>query len=146
MRTLGRYLIVCGAILGLTWAAVSVELGGRTVYGHLRSGGVKSLFGGISRSIGSGWTSMKTRWSSWRSGDSAPTRKHPFDGVDAPKAKSQNQRQVALLRDAEKKATPKKTAPNKTAPKKKTRVDERLSRQQKSKLDEIVAARVSQKE
>jgi hypothetical protein len=130
VRTLIRYLLFFGVLVGAAFAIVSVEIGGETLYRRHR---MHELW-----PKATSW--IESAWSSWR----APEKQERRRAEGKPKAKpdTRAKERVAILRRASRAASPDaKTAP----PKRKTRVDSTASPQQKKALDDLVSSRVGRR-
>ena len=130
MRTLIRYLLFFGVLVGLAFAVVSVEIGGQTIYRryHMNALWPKA----------SSW--FESTWASWKK----PEKKKSPAKRSTPKAKpsARAKERVAILKRAGRAASPEvKPLP----PKRKTRVDPPISPRQKKALDELVTSRVGRR-
>lgn len=149
---MGRALstvLVLGALVALVWTASSVNLGGRTAFGHIiarckTSDALRSMVAWTKRRFERGETA--------KSEGPRPAPKAKPSGAQG----AATPRRVALLEHAQKellRGTPKSTAagravsgPNEKKPSQrglKTRIDERISPRHKKSLDELVSSRVA---
>ena len=122
MFTLGKWLFYLIAMVAFAWFAVAVDLGGRTLYGHVRHLGA-------SKRASESWDSV---------------RRHLDDLAESEAVKKASERARARLHQLTGNnalASASGTTSAKTAPPKKTRVDERLSRDDQQALDHLVQGR-----
>ena len=133
VRTLLRYLMFFGVLVGIAFAVVSVEIGGQTVYRRYR---MHQLWPKATVWLESTWASFRAPEKEQRAVKPKPKSK--------PKAKpaARAKERVAILRRATRAAAPEvKPLP----PKRKTRVDSTASPEQKKALDELVSSRVGRR-
>lgn len=161
MVRLFRYLLVLGGLVALAWASVTVDLGGRTLYGHLSGGAARPALEGASGWLSGLWEGARARWVAWRAPAPAATPKPAPAAKGTPKAKVAApapkptpagpapspvevqsdpgaKKRVALLKSAAQ-ATEPAAAPARTAPR--TRVDEKISGRDKAALDALLTRR-----
>ncbi len=128
MRTLLRYLVFFGVLVGLAFAVVSIEVGGQTLYRRYR----------LHRLAPQARAWVDSLWASWKSPAKKPAPKSVPKVQHDPRASER----VAILRRATRAAAPDvRTQPAK----RRTRVDARASPQQKKALDELVTSRVGRR-
>lgn len=152
MRTLPKYVLLSCAAVGVAWAAVSVEVRGRTPYGHFLKAGGDAWVDNAQASWRSAKAAAADQWDALQEGESeaaqAPAPKKPRAPAparrrDTPKPQptvqeeSGAKRRVALLQAADKKVAPKKEAPRK----RRTHVDSPASKADRAALDRLVAGR-----
>lgn len=128
MRTLIRYLVFFGVLVGIAFALVSVEIGGETLYRRYR---MQQLWPRAASFI-------ESTWVSWRKAEEKKPERRAKPKVDRERAKER----VAILRRATEAASPE---PRAARPKQKTRVDPHISPKQKKALDELVTSRVGRR-
>lgn len=151
MRTLAKYVLLMSAAVGVAWASVSVEIDGRTPYGHFRAAGG----GAWMEAVRSGWLSAResavAQWDAWRAPGApetatpkapAPKRARPAPRKDTAPPKVQEskgaRRRVAILQKAAEAAEapePRRRAPTRT------RVDAPMSKGDRAALDRVVSGR-----
>ena len=134
VRTVLRYLLISGVVVGLAWAGFAVKIGDRSLFGHLRT-----MSGA---DVGDIWTrlqsDLETRLAELRKEGEERKKAKPaapppkIAKPTAPKPvlsreeRRTNERQVSKLRDAAKLAEKKAAAAKKPPPPPvRTRIDER---------------------
>ncbi|MCA9552551.1 MAG: hypothetical protein KC933_21135 [Myxococcales bacterium] len=150
MHPLAKYVLFSSAAVGLAWAAVTVDVGGRTPYGHVLAMGGDTWVRGVQSAWNTAWADVGKRLNGITGGDDdekeakAPARNNrrpaparPSPAAPAVQEGSGARQRVALLRDAQKKAAPEK----KTAPAAKTKVDAPMTKSDRAALDRLVAGR-----
>lgn len=151
MSPLPKYVLFSCAAVGLAWTSVSVEVKGRTPYGHFLSAGGDTWVDGARSSWASAWRSARTRWDDLvdDSGqpaardERAPTRRKARPAQKATPAprptvqeESGAKRRVALLEAAEKQM---KAKTEKAQAGRQTHLDQPATKADRAALDRIVA-------
>jgi hypothetical protein len=151
MRTLAKYVLFSGAAVGFTWAAVSVDLQGRTLYGHFIKAGGDTWVKGAQASWNSAKGEAESRWDQYLRPGEAPEpaakaksrakakRKRTPRPTPKPAVQENKgaKKRVALLRAAQRQVQ-KETPPSK---KKKTKLDSPTNGNDRAALDRLVAGR-----
>ena len=142
MRALLRYLFASGLLVALAWGTFGLEVGGRSIFGHLRTLNSKR-FDSVMAQVKA---DLERRLASEAVDEEAPpkkkTKKTKRAKTTAPPAKPQAQQdgQVARLRATASRVEPKR-APRPRATRT-TGVDERISAEDHKALDDLLSARV----
>lgn len=151
MRTLAKYVVFSGAAISLAWASVTVDVQGRTPYGHFLAAGGDAWVRDARHAVDGTWADAQDRWRQWRTDDEGedaatakPRRKRPTrrrsTTPERPATVQESagaKRRVALLKAAGKQTQPKATSSKKG----RTRVDAPMTKQDRAALDRLVAGR-----
>lgn len=150
MHPLAKYVLFSSAAVGLAWAAVTVDVGGRTPYGHVLAAGGDTWLASAQSAWRSAWSGVGRSFDGLTGDDDgkaakAPARnnRRPAPAKPAPAAPTVQEdsgarQRVALLRDAQKKAA----APaGRAQPAEKTKLDAPMTKSDRAALDRLVAGR-----
>jgi hypothetical protein len=163
MGALFKYLVVCGALVGLAWLSFGVEMGGRTLYGHARSLRSADDLDNVVARLKRDLAGRMVRWEAEREAMKAelerdapapkktsparPTAPAALPPPTPKEAKAQVQRveRLKLAAEALRATAPKSEPaprPKSAPPPKKTYVDGQLSADEEKALDDLLTARV----
>lgn len=151
MSSLAKYVLFSGAAVGLAWAAVSVDVRGRTPYGHFLKAGGDAWVKSAQASWSGAWNQAGSRWDEFvDKGEPSPKRATkpkvapkrratPETTDPAPKVQESSgaKKRVALLKAAHDQVEPSASGSNK----KRTQLDDPTNRQDRAALDRLVAGR-----
>ncbi len=151
MRTLAKYVLFSGAAVGFTWAAISVDLQGRTLYGHFIKAGGDTWVKGAQASWNSAKGEAESRWDEYlrpgapekpaakkKSRAKAKRRRAPKPRPNPiVQEASGAKKRVALLRAAQRQVHDN----TKPGTKKKTKLDSPATGNDRAALDRLVAGR-----
>lgn len=152
MSGLAKYVLYSGIGIGLAWTTVSVEIQGRTPYGHFLEAGGAAWVDGAHSSWDGAMNKAGSRWDAFMQADKAPDKadkrrarptkksKTPTPSKKAPPAvqeASGAKKRVALLKAAQRKVEPKASRRAKT----RTTLDDPTNKNDRAALDRLVAGR-----